>query len=81
MNEPRIIMVDEAKGFFDLPQRNHFFCYICTPLKGRMAERLGTGLQNPLQRFESASDLFHQTLLRSVWHLNDIRHILIAQNP
>ncbi len=22
-----------------------------------MAERLGTGLQNPLQRFESASDL------------------------
>ena len=46
-----------------------------------MAERLGTGLQNPLQRFESASDLFSQTLLRSVWHLNDIRHILNVQNP
>lgn len=46
-----------------------------------MAERLGTGLQNPLQRFESASDLFHQTLLRSVWHLNDIRHILFSENP
>ena len=46
-----------------------------------MAEWLGTGLQNPLQRFESASDLFNLTLLRSVWHLNDIRHILIAQNP
>ena len=46
-----------------------------------MAERLGTGLQNPLQRFESASDLFNQTLLRSVWHLNDIRHILNVQNP
>lgn len=26
--------------------------------KGRMAERLGTGLQNPLHRFESGSDLF-----------------------
>ena len=30
------------------------------PLKGRMAERLGTGLQNPLQRFESASDLINK---------------------
>ncbi len=80
MNEPRIIMVGEAKGFLELAQRNHFFCYIRTPLKGRMAERLGTGLQNPLQRFESASDLFSQTLRRSVWHLNDIRHIMIVQN-
>lgn len=26
-------------------------------LKGRMAEWLGTGLQNPLHRFESGSDL------------------------
>lgn len=25
MNEPRIIMVGEAKGFLELAQRNHFF--------------------------------------------------------
>ncbi len=33
--------------------------YFCMPVKvkGRMAEWLGRGLQNLLQRFESASDL------------------------
>jgi len=37
--------------------QNKFKRIYLQPLKGRMAERLGTGLQNPLQRFESASDL------------------------
>lgn len=31
--------------------------YFWIPNKGRMAERLGTGLQNLLHRFESGSDL------------------------
>ncbi len=31
-------------------------CYLCNPF-GAMAERLGTGLQNLLQRFDSASHL------------------------
>ena len=32
-----------------------YFCPFAQ--NGRMAERLGTGLQNPLHRFESGSDL------------------------
>ena len=34
-----------------------YFCIPSNGIKGRMAEWLGRGLQNLLQRFESASDL------------------------
>ena len=34
-----------------------FFCYIYPQIKGPVAEWLGSGLQNHLQRFESARDL------------------------
>ncbi len=36
--------------------KNNFFWYICTP-SGFVAERLGNGLQNRVQRFESARNL------------------------
>lgn len=37
-------------------------------LLGRMAEWLGTGLQNPLHRFESGSDLFYYCTLIQTAH-------------
>ena len=36
--------------------KNNFFWYICNP-SGFVAERLGNGLQNRVQRFESARNL------------------------
>ena len=46
-------------GMYTMSQsslRNNYFWYICT-LSGLVAERLGNGLQNRVQRFESARDL------------------------
>ncbi len=39
-------------------KNNHYFCNLSME-NGRMAEWLGRGLQNLLQRFESASDLVY----------------------
>ena len=40
-----------------------------------MAERLGTGLQNLLQRFESASDLPQKTMNKFMVFLCPISHV------
>ncbi len=55
---------------FSLLERKRFgnpkIIFIFAPSLGRVAERLGRGLQNLVQRFKSASDLFKTTFQRSV---------------
>jgi hypothetical protein len=41
-----------------------------------MAERLGTGLQNPLHRFESGSDLHPKNTPNGVFFLTEVLKIL-----
>jgi hypothetical protein len=45
--------------------------YICLPLyQGRVAEWLGRGLQNLVQRFESALDLFKSILKKDAFFMS-----------
>ena len=41
--------------------RSKEYLYLCVPIIGRVAEWLGRGLQNLVQRFESARDLSKST--------------------
>lgn len=46
--------------------RKENFRYLCATLKGRLAEWLGSGLQNRVRRFESAIDLNKSRRARSL---------------
>gem|GEM_PF-5431744 len=46
-----------------------------------MAERLGTGLQNPLHRFESGSDLSKKYSFRSIFFMERFwQHEVLKKN-
>ena len=54
----KIYPIKNIKNDRKIPLNSSDKVYFCPLVKnGRMAERLGTGLQNPLHRFESGSDL------------------------
>ena len=42
-------------------QLKQIFGYLCSHIYGRLAEWLGSGLQNRVRRFESAIDLKQQS--------------------
>ena len=69
--QARVEMCKENALFFCF--RKYF--YLCSPF-GAMAERLGTGLQNLVQRFDSASHLKNKRAVKRLFFFapDSLRH-------